>query len=339
MAVRVPAYELTIGSKRWTAQALELDVRLALAPVPNALTARFPAGADLGSSNGDDVILRLDGGDGAEDVFTGTLDGTVGAFDEMVAVAVDGSGLLARTRPAFTVEQATAATVIRALCDEAGANPGSLAEGVQLAYYAADPGRTAWEHVARVAGWDAGVARVGADGRVESLVVQAGSADLALRYGREVLALERVARRSPIETFVVAGETGVGATDDPDVLRPVVDFFAGNRPDGPGGGTAWTFEPALRTTDAARAAGDARAARHRAAHGRWRLDALLVPALRPGTVIDIADLPPGMPGSTFVVETVHHLLAPEIVRTRAWLAEAGAASGAGGGLLAAAGIR
>ena len=40
--IRVPAYELTIGTQRWTTQALELDVRLYCAPVPDALVARFP---------------------------------------------------------------------------------------------------------------------------------------------------------------------------------------------------------------------------------------------------------------------------------------------------------
>ena len=87
--------------------------------------------------------LRLDGGDGAADVFSGDLDGTERLLDVTAAYAIDAGGLLARTRPAVTVEQATSATVIRALCDEAGADVGQLDDGVQLAYYAADPTRTA----------------------------------------------------------------------------------------------------------------------------------------------------------------------------------------------------
>ena len=300
--IRVPAYELTIGTQRWTTQALELDVRLYCAPVPDALVARFPAGAALDASPGDDVKLRLDGGDGAADVFSGDLDGTERLLDVTAAYAINAGGLLARSRPAVTVEQATSATVIRALCDEAGADVGSLDDGVQLAYYAADPTRTAWEHVARVAGWAGAVARVDPDGKVGSLVVQSGAADVALRYGRDVLALERLDVRRGVDTFVVAGETGVGAADDADALRPVTDFFAGNRPDGPGGGSAWTFEPALRTTGAARKAGDARAARYGAAGHRWRLDALLQPTLRPGSVLEMTRLPDGFPSGRFVVE-------------------------------------
>jgi hypothetical protein len=336
--IRVPGYELTIGNQRWTKQALELDVRLHCAPVPDALVVRFPSAAAFDASPGDDVALRLDGGDGAADVFAGDLDATERLLDATVAIAINAGGLLARTRPAVTVEQATSATVIRALCDEAGADVGSLDDGVQLAYYAADPTRTAWEHVARVAGWAGAIARVDPDGKVGSLVVQSGAADVALRYGRDVLVLERLDARRSVETFAVAGETGVGAADDADALRPATDFFAGNRPDGPGGGSAWTFEPALRTTGAARKAGDARASRYAAAGHRWRLDALLQPALRPGGIVEITHLPDGLTGGTFVVESVHHVVSSHDVRTRARLAEAGAGkAGGAGGLLAAVG--
>ena len=147
--------------------------------------------------------------------------------------------------------------------------------------------------------------------------MQSGAADVALRYGRDVLALERLDVRRGVDTFVVAGETGVGSADDADALRPVTDFFAGNRPDGPGGGSAWTFEPALRTTGAARKAGDARAARYGAAGHRWRLDALLQPTLRPGSVLEIHAPAGRIRRRHVLVESVHHVVTPRVVRTRA----------------------
>ena len=324
MTIRVPAYELTIGSRRWTEQVLDIDVRLHAAPTPDVVTARFPATVDLGASAGDRVVLRMDGGDGAREVFTGEVDALVGRLDGTMVVAIDAGGILARYRPAVTLEQATAATVIRALCDDAGVSVGTVDDGVRFAYYAAEPTRTAWEHVARVSGWGGAMARVDADGRVSSVVPGDGPADIALRHGRDVIALERVAARRRIESWVVTGEAGVGSADDPDALRATTDFFGGSRPDGPGTDSAWAFEPALRTAGAARTYADARLARGDAANHRWRLESLLRPELRVGALVAIRNLPDRLPGETFVVGSVRHVLAPWTVRTLARLTEAGA---------------
>jgi hypothetical protein len=322
MTVRAPTYELTVGSRRWTNQVIEIDAHLRRAPLLDEVMARFPAEADLGAAVGDDVVVRLDGGDGAEDVFRGTLTGILKRLDETLVIAADAGEKLARYRPAMTLEQATAATVIKALCADVGASVGQLEDGPQLAYYAADPTRNAWEHAARVAAWGGAIVRVEANGKVASLVVGSGAADVALRYGRDVLSLVRLSTHHPIDTFVVAGESGVGAPDDPDALRPATDFFAGNRPDGPGASAAWTFEPALRSTSAARQSADGWKERYRAAGHAWRLEALLQPVLRPGMAASIDDLPDGFPGSPFIVDGVRHRIAPWTVVTEARLAEA-----------------
>src|SRR5436190_2024690 len=125
MAVPSPAYDLVLGSERWTSQVLSLDLRLRCAPVPNALRVVLPA---------------------------------------------------------------TAATLIAALCGDVGADVGPIAEGVHLPYYAADPSRTGYEHIARLAAWGDAVARVGGDGRVTAPAFEAGTPDTAIRYGRDVLA-------------------------------------------------------------------------------------------------------------------------------------------------------
>jgi hypothetical protein len=327
-----PSYELTLGSRRWTQQVLSIDVQVAAAPVPDLVAARFPPAANVNAAPGDDLVLRVDGGDGSEDVVTGTVDRIAHTFEEIVVSGSDAGGRLTRSRPAITFEKATAATVIRALCSDAGAEAGQLDDGVQLAYYAADPTRHAYEHVARLASWSGAVARVDADGRVSSLVVQMGKADVALRYGRDVVALEALTATRPVETFVVAGESGVGASDDLDAMRPSTDFFGGDRPDGPGPAARWVFEPALRTTDAARDAREAWAKRYLSEASIWRLTVLLRPALRPGLVLEVADLPDRFAGSKFVVERVRHQISP----TRAWTIARLASAGTGAGGLAGA---
>ena len=67
----------------------------------------------------------------------------------------------------------------------------------------------------------------------------AAQADLALRYGRELLAVEQTSRPRLVEDFTYAGQAGAGSTDSPDALRPTSDFFAGNRPDGPDNAHRW----------------------------------------------------------------------------------------------------
>ena len=327
MTVRAPAYELTIGGRRWTQHVLGLDVRLRSAPLIDEVVARLPAAVDLGATLDDDVVLRLDGGDGAEDVFRGSMTTHVRRIEETFAIATDAGHRLAAYRPASTFEQATAATVIRSLCADVGTSVAQVEDGPQLAYYVADPTRTAWEHVARVASWGGAVARVDEDGRVRSLIPARAGAEAALRYGRDVLSIARLSERRPVDVHVVVGESGVGAPDDPDALRPTTDFFAGQRPEGPGSAASWTFEPALRTAGAARDSSTHRAARYRSSGQRWRLDTLLQPALRPGAALDLQELPDKFRGGTFVVEAVRHRLGPAEAFTQLWLAEPAAPSG------------
>src|SRR5207244_5585103 len=125
-----------------------------------------------------------------------------------------------------------AGTVIRALAGDAGVDVGDVDDGVPLAFYVADPARTALDHAARLAGWSAALVRVDADGRLVATAVGATQPDVALRYGREVLGLAQTDRAADVDAFTVAGEAGAGSTGAPEALRPVADFFAGNRPGG-----------------------------------------------------------------------------------------------------------
>ena len=319
--IRVPAYELTIGTQRWTTQALELDVRLYCAPVPDALVARFPAGAALDASPGDDVKLRLDGGDGAADVFSGDLDGTERLLDVTAAYAINAGGLLARTRPAVTVEQATSATVIRALCDEAGRcrlprrrRPARVLRGRSHPdrMGARRPGRRlggrspAWTPTARSGRWSCNRARptspsVTAATCWRRAPRRATRRRHVRRRGRDRRRGGRrcgcAATRHRLLRRQSAGRTGRGLGVD---LRagPADDRHGAQGGRGPGG-PLWRGRPPV-------AAGRAPAA-HAPAGKRPRDDA---PAGR-------------IPSGRFIVESVHHVVTPRVVRTRAHLAEAG----------------
>jgi hypothetical protein len=326
-----PGCTVTLGDQQWTSQVLALDVLLAAAPLAGSASVRLPALSPVAAEPGDPAIIELDNGEAAATVFTGTVTAVRRELAGTTVSAVDAAGMLARYRPSTTYEKVNAATVIRNLAGDVGVNIGDLDDGVALTWYAADPLRTALDHVARLAAWSGALARVDADGRLVATSVGATQAEVALRYGREVLALERTHRAREIEGFTVAGESGAGSADVPEALRPASDFFGGNRPDGPDAGHRWSFEPALRTTEAAGTASAAAMWRYTAGRQLGTLTAFLQPGLRPGGVIEIQDLPDPLSTAPVWLDRVRHRLGPDGAWTTARMYAGGPA--AGGGLL------
>ena len=228
--------------------------------------------------------------------------------------ALDAGGVLAAYRPAATYEQATVGTLIKTLCADVGVATGDVEDGPTLVYYAADPTRTALEHVARLSAWAGALARVTADDELDASIVAGTEPELALRFGRELIAVDGLEASAPITTFVVAGEGEA---------LPTTDFFSGNRPDGPSAGVAWEFEPALRTASAAQTAGAARTRTYASARKRGTIEAFLLPTLRPGAVLEIQDLPDGLGNGPFWLDRVTHDLSPLGARTTARLRQGG----------------
>ena len=295
MTIRAPSYELTIGSRRWTSQVLDIDVRLLGAPLLRRRDGPLSGRAPTSGRGAWRRVVRLDGGDGAGTSFTGDVDALVGRLDGTVVIAIDAGGDLARYRPAVTLEQATAATVIRALCDDAGVSVGTLDDGLQFAYYARRshpqrPGSTS----ARVAGWGGAIARVDADGRVSSVVPgeRAGGHRAPPRSRRDRRS-NGVAARRPHRRRGSSREkraSGRPTTRTRCARRPTSSAAAG--PTGPA-----PTAPGRSSRPCARRARATFADALRRARGgrdhRWRLESLLRPELRPGHGGDRR--PPGPP--------------------------------------------
>jgi len=303
-----PSYSLTLGSQLWTEQLLSLRVELFPAPLLDVVTARLPALAQPDAAVGDPALLSLDGGEGESDVVSGTIASMRRGFSELTVTVLDAGGTLAAYRPAATYEQVTAGTLIRSLCSDVGVTAGDVEDGPMLAFYVADPSRTALEHVARLARWSGALARFTPGGELEAIVVNGAEPELALLYGRELLGLDDEKLDAPIEAFVVAGEAGVGEASAPEALRPTTDFFAGNRPDGPSATAVWRFEPALRTAASAQAASASLQRLYASGRRRAWLRTTLLPALRPGMVLEIQELPDGLGGGPSWTESVEHRL-------------------------------
>ncbi len=318
-----PSYTVTLGSQAWSEQAAAIDVRLRAAPVVDVAIVRLPAGASLDAAVGDNAKIEMDGGEGGSTVLTGTVQAIRRTLEGITVTVTDAGATLAAFRPATTYEQVTAGTVIRNMCGDAGVDAGDIDDGVSLAFYVADPGRTALEHVARVAAWGGALARVSADGRLDATVVNAVTAEAALRYGRDLLAVEQSRAAAPIESFVITGESGAGDTSATQVHRATTDFFGGSRPDGPSATSRWRFEPALRTAGAATTAGDALGRAYRGGRGVGAIIAILQPALRPGPVLELQDLPAGLKGGACWADRVDHHVSAVGAVTRARLRKGG----------------
>lgn len=311
-----PAVTAQLGDQRWSEQVSATELRLGLAPMVDVATVRLPAAAPLAATIGAPVRVELDGGDGAEAVFSGVVRTIHRELTSVTVTATGGGALLAEFRPATTYEQATASTIIQELCGDAGVDTGDVDTGVSLAYYAADPGRTALEHVARVAGWGGALVRFDADDLLRATVVNAAQAELALRYGRDLLAVGQARSTTPVTGFVVAGEAGASGTSDPAALRATGDFFGGNRPDGPSATSRWRFEPALRTAEAAGTAGAAAGRAYQASRRSTVLTTVLAPRVRPAAVLEVQDLPAGIDGGPWWVEQVTHRVSATGARSR-----------------------
>ena len=323
MSLITPTCALRTGSQEWTSQVLSCRVSLCLAPRVDTASFVLPAAAALKADPGDEVSLTLDSGEHASDVFAGQIDRIRRTPSVTVIHAIDAGGVLARTRPAVTFEHITAGDLVKRLCSEAGVDAGDVEDGVSLAYYVADPNATAWQHVARVAGWSGAIVTVSGDNRVTASIVDAEQAEAALRYGREILDCSFESEHSYVDTFATAGESGVGDTAAANALRLTTDFFAGNRPDGPGPKASWRSQPALRTAEAAATAAAARQRLYVSTREAGRLTAFLQPHLRPGSVIEIQDLPAGMPTEPLWVRSVEHALSADGAVTRTTFAKGG----------------
>lgn len=303
-----PSYTLTLGAQQWTNQALALDVELGAAPFVDRIAVRFPFAAPVSAGTGDPVSLTLHNGEKEAAVFAGTVESLARTPSEICVRAANAAGALAGFRPAVTYESLTAGTLIRKLCDEAAVDVASVDDGVPLAFYVADGSRSAWDHIARVSAWSGALASVSADNAVQAPVVDASAAEVALRYGRELRTIRHAENARPIASFTVAGQSGAGDIGSADAFRPAVDFFAGSPPEGPSPTRRWRSEPALRTVAGAARAAAATQRLYTARGASGSFEAFLQPDLRPGTVLEIQDMPQGFPGGPLWLGAVRHRL-------------------------------
>jgi hypothetical protein len=168
----------------------------------------------------------------------------------------------------------------------------------------ADQRRTALEHTARLADWAGAYATSDPDGALVLRPLPVGPAELALRYGREVAALEvRAVQPAPDRALSGVGPAGnVGA---PNAHLQTTSVVPDSVPE-PGPRTIRQPAQALRTPSSVTDATVATATRNPDA--RVTATAWLQPEIRPGVMVEIADAPqPDSVGPWFVTGVVHEI--------------------------------
>jgi hypothetical protein len=329
-----PAASITLGNLRYTEQAVAVWATLAFLPGVNHFTVTLPTGVRLEAAPDDDAVLELDGGEGAETILTGKVRSFRRGLLTTDVSAGDAGVELARLRPAATYEKQSAKDVIRALASDAAVSVGSIDMDLDLAAYAAHQGRTAAEHIAYLARLGGALAYVNADGELDVIGWPEGQAEQALRYGREVIEYDIREHAGPAVQQVMIGSGTAGSTGAPDALRPSIDPLPSDAP-APGTDTVWRPAAVLRTPKAAKTASAGAQVAFEAGATRVRAHCFLLPRLRPGTVIEVQDLPNDLSKGSWIVTRVTHRLQPGIGGMTVFEGVSGESGGLGGLLGAA----
>ncbi len=321
------AIDARFGNKRYESHVSALVVDLGLLPGVNSVIARLPRAVPVDAAPGDPADLTLDNGEEEALVLTGLTRSVARGLAETQVTAVDAGAALAATRPAASYSGQSAGDIISGLAGEAGLDMGrSTLGGERFESYVATQGRTGAEHVARLALYGGGIAMVEADGSLAAVAYPEPPASRALRYGREILAYQ-VTDTAPGASTVPIG-AGVGPAGDPRALIPSTEAISGGAPE-PSATVRWRPEGALRSQGAQRAAAEAADSAHGASGQKLTATCWLLPALRPGKLVEVQDLPDGISGGPWLVTHVRHRVGPMGATTRF-----DAVSGEGGGLLA-----
>jgi hypothetical protein len=298
-----PAASLTLGDLRYDTHAVALRLSRRKLPATDRLDVLLPAGVRFEAVPGDPVLLDLDGGEGAELVFTGVLHAVQRRLDGISITARGPAHALAQTRPVLALEAISTGDAIRALCDAAGVATGTIEDGPRLALYALDGRATALSEIARLGALSGLGAAFDGEGALHVTPFGGPEAEIAIKHGREIIEAEIIQALDDAPAPFVAGE-GADEAGKPRARLLAQAFNPGAAPE-----NARRFaHPELRSTDDTRAAAAAIThARSRAAQ-RVRLVTFLLPLAAPGMRIETQDMPDSLPLAEMRVEQVTHLL-------------------------------
>lgn len=307
MTALAPRASVTLGNERFDTHVRRLEVTLTVLPGVGAFHAFFPSSASISAAPGDSAALDLDGGEGSERVLTGKIRAIRRGVRQIEVIGADASAALAEFRPATTYRNQDANAVVRALASDADVTVSISEVDLPMAAFVSHQRRTAAEQIAELAALLGALARTNAEGELEVNRPAGLTPDLALRYGRELLAYDVRESPAPPARRIRTGSGPAGTATAPDALRPTKGPLPAGAPDA-GTDAIWTPAAVLRTPGAASMASAAADMAAAAAATRLRASAFLLPALRPGKVVEVQGLPDGLPAGSWLLTRVTHVV-------------------------------
>jgi phage protein D len=308
----LPAYELQIGSvtinstddpTRSTLLALEVSLDLDT-PADQAILTLAPVGG-VQPALGNDVILKLGySGSSLETVFTGTVADVQPGITANRILALSPAGLLLGLRTEKTYLNATAADIVRDLCDQAGVDIDSAEDGSRYAAYVCHGGRNAASHLRLLAQQNGFESYFTPQGKLVFRKFTGNITVHVLEYGKHLVDLQLTANPVFSGQVQVFGESPLDAQGDQAFAWLTKSFNAGVG--GSGGPIRAVSEAALRTQNAARAAAQAAVKRYQQQDLTGRARVLGKPQIHLGQAVRFANAPDERMNATFQVRSIRH---------------------------------
>jgi hypothetical protein len=335
------AYDVTIGGNTASSDGrtgdrllLSLVVELGMGSAGGRCVLELAGAAQSPAKPGDSVTVKLDAGDGSVTVFTGTAYASETTAVSQIVRATDDGAKLAAIEVEQAYEDVTADFIIKDLIGKAGATPGTVSDGPDLAFYAVHAGISVLAHVRTLAALIGGDIYTDGEGKVHVAAPKQGGADASLTFGETILALDIRSIPPAFDGFQVWGE-GAASSQGKDKAHWLSTDLAGVKGEAsvasdssinagnPGTAPRRVRVGAIRAGAAASGAAKAMAGMLAALCVRGTIDAYGSPSLMPGVLLSIEKLPADHGAAALLknqpvrVRAVHHTLSRNLgLRTR-----------------------
>lgn len=268
---------------------------------------------------GDVTTISLDDGNGSVTVFTGVVLETRASPDTALIVGADALARLARLDVSGAYEQTSAGAIVSELVQQAGATPGTVEDGPTFSSYVLHRGPRALRHIQRLAeqcGFDV---YTDGEGQVHFAAPRQGASDHTFTYRTQVLKVE-LQRGPPAHDGVVIWGEGAASTQGAAKASWLVadlasvsgkaslDASSKVRAGSEGEFSREVRDGAVRTGEDAATQARMRMAVLASRPLRGFVEVLGSPAVKPGDLIQLEDIPAGHP--------VHALASNQVLRVR-----------------------
>ena len=269
---------------------------------------------------GDATTISLDAGNGSVTVFTGTVMETRTTPETALIVGTDALASLARLDVSAAYEDTAAGALVSELVQQAGATAGTIEDGPTFNRYALHRGPRALRHIQRLAeqcGFDV---YTDGEGQVHFAAPRQGASDHTFTYRTQVLKAS-LQRSPPAQDGVVVWGEGAASTQGTEKAhwlvadlssvqgKAAVNASLRVQAGGEGRFPREVRDGAVRTGDDAATQARMRMAALASRPLRGFLEVLGAPAVKPGDLIQLEDIPSTQP--------VHALATGKVLRVRA----------------------